>query len=109
DDEDAAHILSQEVTREVRCAALEALRSSRSDAALDALMAAASDHAEVWDKASSILASLPHPGLVDRLTRELASAAADAAGPKAKGNARGKAGAVQRACRLATTLTEVKR
>jgi HEAT repeat protein len=125
-------------SREVRAAAVAALGSSKSEAALDALVSAASDYPEVWSAASSALVSLPHPGVIGRLVRELEAAAALAgapprpaksaapvkhkgkAKPPAKGKARGKdkeaatedrirSRATERACRLAALLAEMGR
>jgi hypothetical protein len=116
----APKILAQEASREVRGAALAALAFSRRDAALDALLAAVSDHEDVWEEARSALQRLPHPQAVERLVRELEVAAAEAlpalkAKPAAKAKGKGpsqpaitgdsdRSGAVERACRLAEVL-----
>jgi HEAT repeat protein len=112
----ATKVLSREVSRPVRAAALAALAGSRTAAALEALIAAAPDHAEVWLVASSVLAALPHPDVVGRLVGELEAIApvpgAGPAGAKTKGKGRVKAAAgteegtpaTERACRLVDVL-----
>ncbi len=64
--------------KEVRAAAFAALAASRSDRALELLLAALGEPAEVWMGAAAALETLPHPEAGERLRQELRAALAEA-------------------------------
>jgi HEAT repeat protein len=122
----ALELLAGTPAREVRVAALAALQGARSDAALEALVAAVADHpvdALAWQATQSALKALPHPRAHERLVQELEAVAAragSAPAPKAgtmSANAKGRVQAtepddeeqtrwIEQACRLVEILKQ---
>ena len=110
----ALEVLGQRPARELRCAALAALATSRSDAALEAVLAAVSEDRETWAAASEALQKLPHPQTMPRLVQALKEKLAEVAAlqpekPKKtsktkRNNAAQPDGAVEQACRLVQIL-----
>jgi HEAT repeat protein len=101
--------------REVKASALRALAGSASDDALEALLAAVQDHAQVWEAARKALETARHPRTTERLIGELRTISSQL-GP-AHGSAPARADksqaapsdgedneVVERTCRLAHAL-----
>jgi HEAT repeat protein len=103
----ALEMVGQKMPRDLRCAVLAALRSSRNDAALEALLdAAAVNDPEVWYTASEVLRKTPHPHTTQRLVEKLEEAVralVEAKKPRAE-----RERAEERASRLAQALGERK-
>ena len=121
----ALELLDGTIPRELRVAALTSLRAARSDAALEALVAATADWNDYQARHATLsaLKTLPHPRTHERLVQELDAVAtraraapepkAEAPATRAKGRARAATAAevertrvIQHACHLVEILKQ---